>query len=124
MQRQEKVAAVIVMDMYNTDGLVFSLAGYPVILLNEHLNHDEDLIELATSPLFEAMVTSETKLRRPLSDAELQVLLADDRKLDRDEAAGTDSVVNRVTTWFAGAGLAPITDAEIIAELRHLRLQR
>jgi len=29
--------------LYNTDGLVFSDAGYPVILLNEHLNYLENL---------------------------------------------------------------------------------
>lgn len=29
--------------LYNTDGLIFSEAGYPVILLNEHINHLENL---------------------------------------------------------------------------------
>lgn len=32
--------------LYNTDGQVFSAAGYPVILLNEHLNYHEDLERL------------------------------------------------------------------------------
>ncbi len=32
--------------LYNTDGQVFSTAGYPVILLNEHLNYHEDLERL------------------------------------------------------------------------------
>ncbi|MBI3558215.1 MAG: M28 family peptidase [Deltaproteobacteria bacterium] len=29
--------------LYNTDGIVFSNAGYPVILLNEHINGIENL---------------------------------------------------------------------------------
>jgi hypothetical protein len=171
--------------LYNTDGIVFSLAGYPVILLNEHLNHEEDLnrlgyhdefdrpelmdrayaqaiasvglatalqaasgpsalaldgrlratmqepafrvgdfqIELAISPLYAAMVAAEKALGRPLTDAELSRQIADDRKLDGDEASGAESVANRVTHWFAESGLTPIGDTAIIAELRHLRLR-
>jgi hypothetical protein len=29
--------------LYNTDGVIFSDAGYPVVLLNEHLNYLENL---------------------------------------------------------------------------------
>jgi hypothetical protein len=172
--------------LYNTDGIIFSLAGYPVILLNEHLNHDEDLnrlgyhdefdrpelmnwdyarsiasvglatalqaasakggaavdmgqrvvlqdgtarvsefqIELAISPLFEAMLAAEKKLGRPVTDVELQALLDDDRKLDGDVAAGEESVVNRVSHWFAESGMAPISDTAIMDEVRYLRNRR
>lgn len=172
--------------LYNTDGIVFSLAGYPVILLNEHLNHDEDLnrlgyhdefdrpelmnwdyaraiasvglatalqaasagsgmavdpgqwaalqdtrarvsefqIELATSPMFEAILAYEKALGRPLTDAEMTGILAIDRDLDKDKAIGEESVANRVTQWFAESGMTAIPDSAVMAELRYLRNRR
>jgi hypothetical protein len=107
--------------LYNTDAQVFSTAGFPVILLNEHLNYFEDLERLGYHDEFDRAELLDWNYAQAIARTGLATALmaaADPprRKAITAEQAGLQDPIRRVSHFQIELRYSPLYEAMTVKE--------